>query len=88
MKHLPLQRAFLGLIMAGSLWAAPSFAQDRPTVAIVATGGTIASKVDPITHAPVPAVSGEDLIAAVPHLSNSALAGQRMRAVIPCFDVI
>jgi L-asparaginase len=72
MRHLLLQRAFLGLIVAGSLWTAPSFAQDRPTVAVVATGGTIAMKVDPVTHAPVPAVSGEDLIAAVPHLKEIA----------------
>jgi len=29
-------------------------------------------KVDPVTHAPVPAVSGEDLVAAVPHLKEIA----------------
>ncbi len=52
--------------------ASPSFSQDRPTVAIVATGGTIAMKVDPVTHAPVPALSGEDLTAAVPKLKEIA----------------
>ena len=70
MMYVPLQRAFLSLIVAGSLWTAPSFAQGRPTVAVVATGGTIAMKVDPVTNAPVPAVSGEDLIAAVPKLKE------------------
>src|SRR3954451_17419761 len=72
MGHLPLERAFLSLIVTGSLWTAPSLAQDRPTGAVVATGGTIAMKLDPVTHAPVPAVSGEDLVAALPHLKEIA----------------
>ncbi|GJD74747.1 asparaginase [Methylobacterium goesingense] len=45
---------------------------DRPTIAIVATGGTIAMKHDPITGAPVPALTGADLVAAVPRLSDLA----------------
>ncbi|MBY0257189.1 asparaginase [Methylobacterium sp.] len=45
---------------------------DRPTVAIVATGGTIAMKHDPGTGAPVPALTGADLVAAVPRLSDLA----------------
>lgn len=45
---------------------------DRPTVAIVATGGTIAMKHDPVTGAPVPALTGADLVAAVPRLSDLA----------------
>jgi L-asparaginase len=64
--------AFFGLILAGSLWAAPSRAADLPTVAVVATGGTIAMKQDPVTHAPVPALSGEDLTASVPKLKEIA----------------
>ncbi|ACA17546.1 Asparaginase [Methylobacterium sp. 4-46] len=72
MRHLPSQRAFQSLIVAGTLWITPAFAQDRPTVAVVATGGTIAMKLDPVSHAPVPAVSGEDLVAAVPHLKEIA----------------
>ncbi|GJE17759.1 asparaginase [Methylobacterium marchantiae] len=43
-----------------------------PTVAVVATGGTIAMKVDPVTHAPVPALSGADLVAAAPGLEGLA----------------
>ena len=61
-----------GFALATALAAAPALAQDRPTVAIVATGGTIAMKVDPVTHAPVPALSGEDLTAAVPKLQEIA----------------
>src|SRR3712207_2327341 len=51
--------------------AAPR-AAELPTVAVVATGGTIAMKVDPRTGGPVPALSGEDLIAAVPELKELA----------------
>jgi L-asparaginase len=47
-------------------------AAELPTVTVVATGGTIAMKVDPQTGGPVPALSGEDLIAAVPKLKELA----------------
>ena len=43
---------------------------DLPLVAIVTTGGTIAEKTDPKTGAAVPAVSGKDLVAAVPGLKE------------------
>src|SRR4051812_9276703 len=72
MKPRRLPTAFLGLAMAGSLWSMPSRAADLPTVAVVATGGTIAMKQDPTTHAPVPALSGEDLAASVPKLKEIA----------------
>ncbi|WP_432735889.1 asparaginase [Maridesulfovibrio sp. FT414] len=45
------------------------------TVAIVTTGGTIAEKVDPKTGGAVPAVSGADLIKAVPGISKVANIG-------------
>lgn len=45
-----------------------------PNVTIVATGGTIAMTVDE-TGAPVPALSGEDLVAAVPALADLADIG-------------
>jgi len=41
-------------------------------VAVIATGGTIAMTDDPATGAPVPALSGEDLVAAVPGLADLA----------------
>ena len=37
-----------------------------PVCPLIATGGTIAMKIDPIKKAPVPAISGEDLVATVP----------------------
>ena len=64
--------ALLSLALTGWLWIAPSRAADMPTVAVVATGGTIAMKLDPNTNAPVPALSGEDLISAVPKLKEIA----------------
>lgn len=47
-------------------------AADLPTVAIVTTGGTIAEKTDPKTGGAVPAVSGKDLVSAVPGMSRVA----------------
>lgn len=43
-----------------------------PTVVVVTTGGTIAEKIDPATGGAVPAVSGSDLLAAVPGLDEIA----------------
>ncbi len=43
-----------------------------PTVVLLATGGTIAMKIDPVKKAPVPATSGEDLVATVPEIAKVA----------------
>ena len=43
-----------------------------PLCLLIATGGTIAMKVDPVLGAPVPALSGEDLLATVPGLAEVA----------------
>jgi L-asparaginase len=43
-----------------------------PVVVLLATGGTIAMKIDPVKKAPVPAVSGEDLLASVPEIASLA----------------
>jgi len=45
---------------------------ELPVVKLIATGGTIAMKIDPTTKAPVPAISGEDLVSAVPEIANIA----------------
>ena len=44
----------------------------KPVCQMIATGGTIASKIDPATMAAVPALTGEDLVAAVPELATVA----------------
>src|SRR5437868_4834590 len=56
---------------------APAMAQaparpDLPVVRLIATGGTIAMKIDPVKKAPVPAISGEDLLATVPEIAQVA----------------
>jgi L-asparaginase len=43
-----------------------------PVCQLIATGGTIAMKVDPGKRAPVPALSGEDLVASIPELASVA----------------
>jgi L-asparaginase len=47
-------------------------AADLPVVKMIATGGTIAMKIDPVKNAPVPAISGEDLVATVPEIGKVA----------------
>ncbi len=47
-------------------------ADELPLVWVVTTGGTIAEKIDPETGAAVPAVSGDDLLKAVPALDKVA----------------
>lgn len=54
------------------LSATVAVAQTKPVIVFIATGGTIAMKIDPVKHAPVPAISGEDLLATVPEVSNYA----------------
>lgn len=51
----------------------PAYAQaPPPVVVLLATGGTIAMKIDPVKQAPRPALTGDDLVAIVPALSTYA----------------
>ena len=60
-------------VAAALLPADTSNAQSNlPVCPLIATGGTIAMKIDPIKQAPVPAISGEDLLATVPDVSKYA----------------
>ena len=60
-------------VAAALLLADTSKAQSNlPVCPLIATGGTIAMKIDPIKQAPVPAISGEDLLATVPDVSKYA----------------
>jgi len=54
------------------LLATATLAQSKPVVVLLATGGTIAMKIGPVKHAPVPAISGEDLLATVPEVRKYA----------------
>ena len=52
--------------------AQPKQETPLPVVKLIATGGTIAMKIDPVKKAPVPAISGEDLLATVPEIAQVA----------------
>jgi L-asparaginase len=65
------------------LFADVAAAQTKPVVVLLATGGTIAMKIDPIKHGPVPAMSGEDLLASVPDASKYAIVEVKEVSNIP-----
>lgn len=67
MKLLPVC-----LMLFSFLITSPAPAADLPLVWVVSTGGTIAEKIDPATGAAVPAVTGADLVKAVPGLDKTA----------------
>lgn len=69
---MKLRQAALTLTMMTAMAHSPAFAQNKPTVSFIATGGTIAMKIDPVKNAPVPAISGEDLLATVPDIGKYA----------------
>jgi len=68
------RRTALALLTACTLpmIATSAAAQDKPVVQFIATGGTIAMKIDPVKNAPVPAISGDDLLATVPDVGKYA----------------
>src|SRR5665647_876765 len=57
--------------------------QAQPLVTLIATGGTIAMKIDPVKKAPVPAISGEDLLATVPDVAKYAKVEVRNISNVP-----
>ncbi len=68
-----IKMRFVFLIVCTVIFNGFSYSQaELPNVTIVTTGGTIAEKADPKTGAVVPALSGKDLIEAVPGLSKIA----------------
>jgi len=71
-----LKQALLGLVGL-TLLASRADAAEPPKIAVVATGGTIAMKLDPTTHAPVPALSGEDLVSGTGPLAGLVAQGRR-----------
>lgn len=63
------RKTVLGMMLIA---ASTAFAQNKPMVQFIATGGTIAMKIDPVKNAPVPAISGDDLLATVPDVAKYA----------------
>src|ERR1700736_2626841 len=64
-----------------------AIAQKLPTVALLSTGGTIASKQDPSKGGYVPALSGEDLVSAVPAIKRVAQIQVEQISNIPSQDI-
>lgn len=68
-------RCLVVLCILGWTWASASaevLAEERPHVAVITTGGTIAQKADPETGEVKPTVSGDDLLESVPGLQQVA----------------
>ncbi len=72
MKHSGILLAAALFLFSGIALSDNTADDSLPTVVVVTTGGTIAEKYDPSTGGVVPAVSGNDLLAAVPGLSGIA----------------
>ena len=71
-NSLPLAFAFIAVVALILPTSAQQAQSNLPVCPLIATGGTIAMKIDPIKQAPVPAISGEDLLATVPDVSKYA----------------
>jgi L-asparaginase len=77
-------RMHLSAVFLTALYlATTAVAQSKPVVVSIATGGTIAMKIDPVMHAPVPAISGDDLLATVPEVSKYATVEVKNVSNIP-----
>lgn len=66
---------FLRSTMAQVMGVVPSGgpgAGEKPVVQFIATGGTIAMKIDPATNGVVPAITGDDLMQSVPDAEHYA----------------
>ena len=69
---IDLTRAQAAATLVCLLATSPAVGQTLPTVAVLSTGGTIASRHDPVKGGYVPALSGDDLIAAIPAIRKVA----------------
>src|SRR5262245_30046148 len=83
-RHWVIKLAAISVLLAGGAGAA---AQKLPTVAVLSTGGTIASKQDPNRGGYVPALSADDLVAAVPAIKNIAQIQTEQISNIPSQDM-
>jgi L-asparaginase len=70
-------------VLVVCLFASNVLAETKPVVVLLATGGTIAMKIDLVKRAPVPALSGEDLLAAVPEAGKYATVEVKNISYVP-----
>ena len=76
--------AWMGVCLVVVVFFWVTFASAAPPVVrLIATGGTIAMKIDPVKKAPVPAISGEDLVATVPDIPKYATVEVENLANVP-----
>jgi L-asparaginase len=70
--HYRQIQLWIGIASIALLLYPLSVQAELPVVKLIATGGTIAMKIDPVSKAPVPAITGEDLVATVPEIAKVA----------------
>src|SRR5215472_13201195 len=70
-----------------SMTCVPAIAQELPKVAVLSTGGTIASRQDPVKGGYVPVLSAEDLVATVPAIKKIAQIQSEQVSNIPSPDM-
>src|SRR5262245_44154495 len=75
------------LTLAGALSCVPAAAQELPKVAVLSTGGTIASRQDPSQGGYVPVLSADDMVAAIPSVRQIARIQAEQIANIPSQDM-
>src|SRR5215470_10409668 len=83
-KHRVMRFA-MSLVL--SMTCVRAIAQELPKVAVLSTGGTIASRQDPIKGGYVPVLSAEDLVAAVPAIKKIAQIQAEQISNIPSQDM-
>ena len=71
-SHYRQMKLWIGVACIALILFPKGAQAELPVVKLIATGGTIAMKIDPVKKAPVPAISGEDLIATVPEIAKVA----------------
>src|SRR5205814_3259388 len=72
LHHASKSRQPLLALVLFCLVSGAALAQNKPVVQFIATGGTIAMKMDPVTKSVVPAISGDDLMQTVPDAAKYA----------------
>ena len=82
-KGLAMKQSGIGIALMACLFPLCVTAQELPVCQVIATGGTIASKINPATGAPEPALSGDDLIASVPGIDRVARIEVLNQARVP-----
>src|SRR5215468_9854255 len=82
-----LRRIRITMSLLLSMTCVCAVAQELPKVAVLSTGGTIASRQDPVKGGYVPVLSAEDLVATVPAIRKIAQIQTEQISNIPSQDI-